>query len=153
METVDVSQLKSEMLSRISYLQEATKSQTYHGWIEQLEGRLINDFAFVFGEPKYAQDSSPSLDLTVDNPSVLQILQKGIIRDDSTSGETGFNVEFFKVMIEHGFDPGATWNAVDTMHFDFVEGFASLKAGMGSFGPEGFSELTPAKYQTQRRKE
>jgi hypothetical protein len=66
---------------------------------------------------------------------VLQLLELGFIRDDpmpaapagGSAGAAGqaqparparrvdiFNKDFIRVMIEFGFDPGASWSAVDT---------------------------------------
>ncbi|MBW3665481.1 MAG: M15 family metallopeptidase [Actinobacteria bacterium] len=36
------------------------------------------------------------------------------------------NRHFYEAMVEHGFDPGGAWDTMDTMHFDYVPGFAKL---------------------------
>jgi hypothetical protein len=39
------------------------------------------------------------------------------------SGTHGYNLEFFKAMVEHGFELGVAWDgSADTMHFELVEG-------------------------------
>ncbi len=39
------------------------------------------------------------------------------------SGSHGYNLEFFKAMVQHGFDLGVAWEGTpDTMHFELVEG-------------------------------
>ncbi len=39
------------------------------------------------------------------------------------SGTHGYNLEFFKAMVQHGFELGVAWDgSADTMHFELVEG-------------------------------
>jgi hypothetical protein len=46
------------------------------------------------------------------------------------SGESGFNLKFFKSMVSHGFELGVAWTgSADTMHFELAEGRALLMSG------------------------
>lgn len=117
--------------------------------LKLLRNRLLNDLDFVFGARRDKAFMGGNA-RQVENPSVLQLLELGFIVNNeeqpeeaaTEDGQTeaasaqskqrkrsdnkeSFNKEFFQIMIEHGFDPGASWGAVDTMHFDFIEGFAS----------------------------
>lgn len=100
-----------------------------HAWV-----RLANDLEFVFG-------ASAASD--VKDPSVLQLLEQGFARQDKPSPvgtkpedqKRVFNSSFIKVMMEHGFEPGAAWRgSTDTMHFNFVEGKSGVKASSPTTG-------------------
>ncbi|MGB2940377.1 MAG: hypothetical protein WBD38_08785 [Candidatus Dormiibacterota bacterium] len=60
----------------------------------------------------------------------MQLIELGFFNPTDT-----FNKEFFKLMMEHGFQPGAAWSpgGTDPMHFDYVAGFDDL--AKGSHGP------------------
>lgn len=46
------------------------------------------------------------------------------------SGRHGYNLAFFKAMVEHGFELGVAWErSPDTMHFELVEGRRHAKSG------------------------
>jgi hypothetical protein len=142
----DPVKLKSDMLKHLDHLFRMQGAKSRIGRLNHLKDRLLNDLDFAFGQRRKKEHMGGHARQTGD-PSVLQLLELGFIRDDPVPDPgTGkpkkrqvvFNREFFRVMIEHGFDPGAAWGAVDTMHFDFVEGFGAIKQSKGTFGPEGF---------------
>jgi hypothetical protein len=109
-------------------------------WFRQeLIERLTADPVAVFGTGS---------DVVAD-PSVMQYLEKGFVRhdelnrpgdgvDDNKIREV-FNGEFMKAMLMHGWYTGAAWNSsVDTMHFDFLEGYAAIVNSGGDdkmYGP------------------
>ena len=121
---------------------------------ENLEWRLRNDLNFVFGNPKKKKKSDELWLGETDNPSVLQLLNRGFFQNNQDPDGNGFNQEFFRVMIEHGFEPGATWGSVDSMHFNFAEGLVKLfpkSDNIKSTGPEGPSVLSKQRYSGQKR--
>lgn len=93
---------------------------------------------FVFGD--LDEGKSPRLKLESKDPSVAQLFglldepgrktdEGGFFNPDPDAEKRGFNFLFFKTMVKHGFEPGATWQhgSTDPMHFDFVEGWQKLK--------------------------
>jgi len=66
------------------------------------------------------------------DPSPMQLIEMGYFNPTDT-----FNKEFFKLMMEHGFQPGAAWSpgSTDPMHFDYVIGYDDIAEG--SHGPGG----------------
>ena len=90
---------------------------------QQLIEKLENDVTFVFGKMKAKKQ------VFVD-PSVIQLLDHGFIRNDQAKGKEGgsFNAEFTAAMMQHGFTPGGAWtSSVDTMHYDYQPGYQKLK--------------------------
>jgi hypothetical protein len=86
---------------------------------------------------------------SVADPTVMQYLERGFVRhdelnvpgdgiDDDTVKKV-FNSEFIQAMLLHGFYTGAAWNSsVDTMHFDFLDGYDKIVGSPGKdkkFGP------------------
>jgi hypothetical protein len=80
----------------------------------------------------------------------MQYIEHGFIRhDDMPARQPGkgakevFNVEVATSLARFGFSPGAAFR--DTMHFDFIEGYAAAPGGRGQsnmnnkskFGPSG----------------
>jgi hypothetical protein len=75
---------------------------------------------------------------TVAAPTVMQYLERGFARDDAMPEQPGaevggkhatrvFNAAFIRCMAMFGFNTLATWSGVDTMHFDFREGFDGIQ--------------------------
>lgn len=141
----DPDKLKQALIDRVQFIR-----------LSQLSWQLNNDLEYVFGEPNKKVVLGGRA-RQVGDPSVLQLLELGSTRNDpmptsptttgAGTGTTGgkaapakrtqvFNKEFMRVMMEFGFAPGAAWDAADTMHFDFVEGFGVF-ANKGSYGPKG----------------
>jgi len=102
-----------------------------------LAKNLTENTRFVFGD---LEDGKSRLRLESMDPSVAQLLglldrsdrktdEGGFFNPDPDTEKRGFNLLFFKTMVKHGFQPGATWQAgsTDPMHFDFVEGWSKLK--------------------------
>jgi len=127
-----------EALARLNALANLTIFQS-------LEGKLSGDLDYVFGAKAK----------TVNNPSMLQLVTRGFLRDDAMEieetpeGESEapakkgkdelkpvFNREFVGVMMENGFDTGAAWSTADSMHFDHVPSF-SVFDRTAKYGPEG----------------
>lgn len=105
-------------------------------WLEETARALRTDIAFVV-----------AADRAVADPGITQLLGLtsgteggGFFTPDAEtggadeaakgrwSGSHGFNLEFFKSMVRHGFELAVAWeDTPDTMHFELVEGrrFAS----------------------------
>ncbi len=75
----------------------------------------------------------------VSDVTVMQYLEHGFVRDDAMPDKDGakvggkgakgvFNGKFVRCMTQFGFNTLATWEGVDTMHFDFREGFSAVKS-------------------------
>jgi hypothetical protein len=87
--------------------------------LEALKKGLSSDKDFVFKGQRTVQD-----------PSVMQLVQKGYMNADpdyaagekADSYKHGFNQVFFKTMAEFGFELGGAWESPDAMHFELVEG-------------------------------
>ncbi len=133
----DPAQFKSAMHRQLDRVEAAIEIRQ----LQNLRKRLLTDYSFVLGT---------SSTKVVSNPPVLQLLEIGFVRSDVIPIQAAhplpkgvpptrvFNSAFVKIMMEHGFDPGATWTSADTMHFDFVEGFDKIQGSGGTFGPQGY---------------
>lgn len=129
-------------------------------------GRLL-DPAFVFGKGKVvsAEAGSSKHWATVRKVTMvplMQLIEYGFVRQDdlparSSSGSKTevFGVEVVTTLARFGFSPGATFR--DTMHFDFIEGYAHAPGGRAWFnmqknqyGPSG--NLTPATPRPPQKK-
>jgi hypothetical protein len=144
-DTTAFADLKTVMLERAKAVKDAKWAA---GEIEtrvELIKRLTNPTA-VFGTPEKKGKGEKAKWQVADKvaePSVMQYLEKGFVRDDelSTDGDAKrpkkvFNKEFIQAMMRFGFNTGATWGTTDTMHFDFVEGYHVVQGGWGSkYGP------------------
>jgi hypothetical protein len=64
------------------------------------------------------------------DPSPMQLIEMGYFNPTDT-----FSKVFFELMMEHGFEPGASWSPgnTDPMHFDYVASFDDIAEG--KFGP------------------
>ena len=112
----------------------------------EITKKLESDIRFVFGGRTGAYTKK------VADPSIMQLLETGFIRNDPVAPSTGakpkrggpketFNAEFTAIMMQFGFTPGGSWNSsIDTMHYDYQPGYQKLTGGgMRSvkFGPKG----------------
>lgn len=87
--------------------------------------------------------------MRVSNAPLMQFIEHGFIRHDDMPARPGardlkqvFNAEVATTLARFGFSPGATYR--DTMHFDFIEGYASAPGGRSQpnmnrtkYGPSG----------------
>ncbi|MBW3664467.1 MAG: YbgA family protein [Actinobacteria bacterium] len=126
-------------LRSVYYAFEVQKKQVHIAKLER------PDYGFIFGKVKLRRRGGERTwqpQLQAGDPSVWQLLDKGFVRRDAEPGTgadrselgLGMNRLFYEVMVEHGFDPGGAWDSMDTMHFDFVEGFDAV-VGKGTVGP------------------
>jgi hypothetical protein len=116
-------------------------------------GRLL-DPAFVFGKGEVVsggadEDKHWATVRQVTMVPLMQLIEFGFVRQDdlparSSSGSKTqvFGVEVVTTLARFGFSPGATYG--DTMHFDFIEGYAHVPGGrsmsnmqMNKYGPTG----------------
>jgi hypothetical protein len=99
-------------------------------WLDQTAKALSSDIDFVMKSREVA------------DPAITQLLglmsgtegggfftpdpEQGGEREAAQgkwSGTHGYNLEFFKAMVSHGFELGVAWDgSADTMHFELVEG-------------------------------
>ena len=106
----------------------------------ELIRRLRESPAAVFGTQSLRDKNTGRLkhNPTVAGPTVMQYLERGFARDDEMPEQPGarpggkgargvFNAAFIKCMAMFGFNTLATWSGVDTMHFDFQEGFDRIQ--------------------------
>ncbi|MEZ4240993.1 MAG: hypothetical protein R3F59_33510 [Myxococcota bacterium] len=127
----------SDARTRAAAAKDATANQ---GVVRHARSRL-DDLDWVFG----ASDG-----LSVRDPSGLQLAEHGILwqgesapghtrgvpSGDEDASETWMR-EFVRVMMRHGFAPGAEWTTADSMHFELVESMNKF-AGKGiTYGPKG----------------
>jgi hypothetical protein len=148
----DLQKAMSKRLGEMSKQDWRTKQYYSEGEIKtrvELIRRLTSDANKVFGVVQGGK-----IPLTVNNPAVMQILERGFARHDELRVLTDdqkadpkkigplrevFNKEFVAAMFRFGFGTGATWSTVDTMHFDFMDGLASVDASLnmgGDYGPK-----------------
>jgi hypothetical protein len=130
---------KREMAERAKAVGSARRAAAGVWFRQELIERLTADPVAVFGT---GSDQ-------VADPSVMQYLEKGFVRHDELNKPNDgvddnkvrevFNGEFMQAMLMHGWYTGAAWNSsVDTMHFDFLEGYAAIVGDGGSdklYGP------------------
>jgi len=121
-------------------------------WFREELIKRLSDPEQVFGAgERHEKDGQVTYTAgkAVADPSVMQYLERGFVRhddlnvpgdgiDDNTVKKV-FNGEFIQSMLLHGFYTGAAWNsAVDTMHFDFLDGYDKIVGSPGKdkkFGP------------------
>lgn len=131
----------------VAHASRVSKARWHAGeaWIkEQIIARL-SDLRSVFGtaelkEDKHTHVKSWQMKREVKDPSVAQYLQLGYARNDGETDKSKktdvFNTDFMHAMLLHGWYPGAAWAAgTDTMHFDFLDGYAQIVGSGKSFGP------------------
>jgi hypothetical protein len=100
---------------------------------DSLKTRLETDINFIFGSRTKGKNGN-LYDNTPKDPGVMQLLSKGFFTPDAApaAGEKfnpnrhGFDADFMKTMMQHGFDQGITWSTIDGMHFELVAGVDSL---------------------------
>lgn len=87
--------------------------------------------------------------MQVTNAPLMQLIEHGFIRHDEVPARPGakgmeqvFNAEVATTLARFGFSPGASYR--DTMHFDFIEGYAAAPGGRSQpnmektkYGPSG----------------
>jgi hypothetical protein len=121
-------------------------------WFREELIKRLSDPESVFGAGERKENDGKvtySASKAVADPTVMQYLERGFVRhdelnvpgdgiDDNTVKKV-FNGEFIQAMLLHGFFTGAAWNsAVDTMHFDFLDGYDKIVGSPGGdkkFGP------------------
>jgi hypothetical protein len=108
--------------------------------------RRFRDPRAVFGDGQQVKDKETGelewkQKKEVGQPPIIQYLETGFARNDELGApdrkadKEVFNGEFVAAMMRFGWYPGAAWDAVDTMHFDFRDGFDAIVGGSKSFGP------------------
>lgn len=90
------------------------------------------------GKSKPAAPATPKdkkeIETGVMNPSVLQLAQRGFFNPDKEkSDRKGFDKEFVKLMLMHGFAWGATWSSQDTMHFELAEEIDNMPSSLRKY--------------------
>jgi hypothetical protein len=130
------------------------------GWIRNEIAALTKwrerllDPAFVFGQGKVVpgEAGQPKHWATVqqgEKVPLIQLIEHGFVRQDdlptrSSSGSKTevFGVEVVTTLARYGFSPGAAFG--DTMHFDFIQGYAAVPGGRSQdnmqpnkYGPTG----------------
>lgn len=90
------------------------------------------------GKAKAAAPATPKekkeIETGVVNPSVLQLAQRGFFNPDKEkSDRKGFDKEFVKLMLMHGFAWGATWASQDTMHFELAEEIDNMPSSLRKY--------------------
>src|SRR5690606_21410779 len=85
--------------------------------------RRLTDARAVFGTGEYVKGGKSSeyewrQKQEVEKPAIMQYLERGFVRHDALNTDPRtlkhvFNSEFIQAMMQHGFYPGAAWNAVD----------------------------------------
>ena len=126
-----------------AYLESVRKAKWSSGEVRvklELIRRLTESPEAVFGTQSVGDKETSRLKHkpTVSSPTVMQYLERGFVRDDEMPEKPGataggkdakgvFNGEFIKCMAMFGFNTLATWSGVDTMHFDFREGFDGIQ--------------------------
>jgi len=121
----------------------------------------VRDPSRVFGRGTKQADGSFTTDLTVKDPSVMQLLENGFVRDDGldVQGKPGskrevLNADTVETLARFGFAPGATF--LDTHHYDFIEGYDEAPGGRSwanlnedRYSPEG-EKIKPVKRQRSK---
>lgn len=113
----DIVAIRGDDLARLRQMLEIAKEW---GPLEETGKRLLDrHFVFVGND-------------TAEDPALVQLLEKGFFTPDPAPAEGesfnpsqhGYDLAFFKAMIEHGFDPGISWGegGADPMHFELIEG-------------------------------
>jgi hypothetical protein len=161
----DAGALKAAMLERLEYLR-GINPEWAAGEIrirEVLIAQLTSPRS-VFGNAKSYQRWVPApggkgkvaetvwtTEKDVNVPPVMQLLEDGFASQDALATGDGkgrktevFNREFVQAMARFGFNCGGSWEgSIDTMHFDFMQGFSLVTGGRtekgdfsGDFGPK-----------------
>jgi hypothetical protein len=142
---------KEKMAKRAEDVAQARDAAAEVWFREELIKRLSDpDQVFGPGERKEKDGNvSYTASKSVADPTVMQYLERGFVRhdelnvpgdgvDDDTVKKV-FNGEFVQSMLLHGFYTGAAWSSsVDTMHFDFLDGYDKIVGSPGGdkkFGP------------------
>jgi Domain of unknown function (DUF4157) len=127
----------------VAYLESVREAKWSSGEVRvklELIRRLTESPEAVFGTQSVRDEQSGRLQHkpTVMAPTVMQYLERGFVRDSEMPGKPDaksggkdakgvFNGKFIKCMAMFGFNTLATWSGVDTMHFDFREGFDGIQ--------------------------
>ena len=72
----------------------------------------------------------------VKDPSIMQLATRGFFNPDQPQADgkdKGFNKDFVKLMLMHGFAWGATWGSQDTMHFELAEEIDKLPSSLRKY--------------------
>jgi hypothetical protein len=142
----DFATLKAEMSKRATAVADAKNADGEIRVREELL-RRVHDGAAVFGKVAYSEKTNRwDTKLEVDGPPIMQLLELGFARHDELAApdhkgkQEVFNREFIAAMMRFGFNTGADWGAIDTMHFDFLEAFKEIAGGMDwykeDYGPK-----------------
>jgi Domain of unknown function (DUF4157) len=136
----DMQQAKKEVADYLTAVHDAKWSEGEVRVKLELIRRLRESPAAVFGMQSVRDKNTGRLkhNPTVAGPTVMQYLERGFARDDEMPEQPGarpggkdargvFNAAFIKCMAMFGFNTLATWSGVDTMHFDFQEGFDRIQ--------------------------
>lgn len=138
--------LKSQLLARIQEVRDAKWAPGELEARSQLIVRLTTDPTAVFGTSVKDTTGKRKRQDVVSKPSVMQYLERGFTRNDpmQPGGAGGkskkgvFNAAFIKCMMMFGFDTLAAYSSTDTMHFDYVKGFDSIRGKSGDeYAPVG----------------
>jgi hypothetical protein len=145
----DFAELHAAMKARAAAVRTAKYNAQANGVIEKAITRLGDPRAIFGDRGKFdAKTSTWSRALEVNVPSLMQVAEIGFARSDEladgpTPGKSPrqvFNREFIMAMTRFGWTTGASWGEIDTMHFDFLDGFSAVKSkgffSGGNFGPQ-----------------
>jgi len=144
----EVADLAAAMTRRAAEVYDAKYAAAENGVRNEVIRRL-KDPAGVFGGVQYnGRSKTWSSAPRADAPPVMQILELGFARHDELAGpeqvknpKQVFNREFITTMMRFGWNTGADWGSIDTMHFDFLDGYAAVNSAgffaKGKFGPNG----------------
>ena len=138
--TENLEQAKERLTIYLTAVHDAKRSAGEVRVKRELIRRLRESPAAVFGTQSVRDKNTGRLEHkpTVAGPTVMQYLERGFARDDEMPEQPGarpggkdargvFNAAFIKCMAMFGFHTLATWSSVDTMHFDFQEGFDRIQ--------------------------
>jgi hypothetical protein len=136
----DLEQAKERLTRYLTAVYKAKQSAGEVSMQRELIRRLTESPTAVFGAQSEKDKQTGRLrhKPTVAGPTVMQYLERGFARDDAMPERPGaavgardargvFNAAFIKCMAMFGFNTLATWSGVDTMHFDFREGFDGIQ--------------------------
>lgn len=115
----------SEKLKQLNRIEELRPIKNDWNVLTSLEKALKTDEQFIFVGQR-----------SVQNPSVMQLIEKGFFTPDPEVEEEkkflphrhAFNLAFMKLMAQHGFEQCINWSpgSTDPMHFELFEGVDSL---------------------------
>jgi hypothetical protein len=139
LEEKDPKELKEKMLARATAFDAAKNAAGEIAAREEIV-RRVKDPTSVFGKVAGNGKGGWSAQREVDSPPIIQLLEIGFAQHDTLAPDDNkgakkqvFNREFVQAMMRFGWNCGADWGTIDTMHFDFLEGLSALAGGTLNF--------------------